>query len=438
MKRNERGITLIALIITVIVLLILAGTVITIAISGGNIFSKAEDAVSQYNEKVKEEELATGQINVLLMGKDKVFWGLYEYSPTEYHLVYNTTGNIAQGYTEEQLVERSEDISNGCGSIQVSEDVYKSDQKWEPYANLITKVIIEEEIYPKSTLLYFYKLINLKEIENLHNISPIFLKSTKYMFAFCSSLTSLDLRGFNTQNVESMAHMFTNCTGLTNINLQGFNTQNATDISYMFYNCSGLTNIDVSSFNTSKVENIRDLFAGCSSLTSIDLSNFDTKNVKNMIALFYYCSSLKRIDLSKFDTRNVEEIVSAFWGCSSLESINLSSFNTLKIKRLNHMFRECSALKELDLSSFNTFGVTQMTHVFRDCTNLEKVYVSDGWSTDNVTTSNSIFSNCGSIKGGAGTTFMGTNILYAQVDGGQDDPGYFTYKANPAATAVTQ
>ena len=55
MKTNK-GITLIALIITVIILLILAGTAIAISINGGNIFEKAQNAVTQYNGKVEEEE----------------------------------------------------------------------------------------------------------------------------------------------------------------------------------------------------------------------------------------------------------------------------------------------------------------------------------------------------------------------------------------------
>ena len=55
-KKDERGITLIALIITVIVLLILAGTAISIAINGGDIFSKASEARKEWNISVEKEE----------------------------------------------------------------------------------------------------------------------------------------------------------------------------------------------------------------------------------------------------------------------------------------------------------------------------------------------------------------------------------------------
>ena len=56
MKRNEKGITLIALIITVIILLILAGTAISIAINGGDVFSKSSDAREQWNNAVELED----------------------------------------------------------------------------------------------------------------------------------------------------------------------------------------------------------------------------------------------------------------------------------------------------------------------------------------------------------------------------------------------
>ena len=65
MKRDN-GITLIALIITVIVLLILAGTAVSIAVNSGDIFSKASTAREEWNYAVaKEEGELTNLINIL-------------------------------------------------------------------------------------------------------------------------------------------------------------------------------------------------------------------------------------------------------------------------------------------------------------------------------------------------------------------------------------
>ena len=64
------------------------------------------------------------------------------------------------------------------------------------------------------------------------------------MFSGCSSLTSLNLSNFNTNNVNNMSHMFSNCSSLTSLNLSNFNTNNVTDMRSMFYNCSSLTSLD--------------------------------------------------------------------------------------------------------------------------------------------------------------------------------------------------
>ncbi len=53
--KTKKGITLIALVITVVVLLILAGTAVTIGLSGGDLFGHANNAVEKWNTRVAEE-----------------------------------------------------------------------------------------------------------------------------------------------------------------------------------------------------------------------------------------------------------------------------------------------------------------------------------------------------------------------------------------------
>lgn len=58
-KKNlqEKGITLIALVVTIIILLILAGVTLNIALSDNGLFSKAKTAADEYNQKSIEEKL---------------------------------------------------------------------------------------------------------------------------------------------------------------------------------------------------------------------------------------------------------------------------------------------------------------------------------------------------------------------------------------------
>lgn len=62
--KSQKGITLIALVITIIVMLILVAVTITMAINGG-LFEKAGEAASKTNEaKQAEQSLADGTVNV--------------------------------------------------------------------------------------------------------------------------------------------------------------------------------------------------------------------------------------------------------------------------------------------------------------------------------------------------------------------------------------
>ena len=65
-------------------------------------------------------------------------------------------------------------------------------------------------------------------------------------------------------------------------------------MSHMFCNCSSLQSINLSSFNTNNVKDMTFMFSGCYSLQSIDLSSFNTTNVKEMHGMFFKCSSLEK------------------------------------------------------------------------------------------------------------------------------------------------
>ena len=56
-------------------------------------------------------------------------------------------------------------------------------------------------------------------------------------------------------------------------------------MSYMFYRCSSLTEIDISGFDTSNVTSMIGMFYYCSNLTNLDLSGFDTRKVKSSIQM---------------------------------------------------------------------------------------------------------------------------------------------------------
>ena len=96
------------------------------------------------------------------------------------------------------------------------------------------------------------------------------------------------------------------------------------------------------------------------------------------------------------------------------------------------LFAQCNKLKILDLSSFNTANVATMRSMFAYCQELQTIYVGDGWSTASAIGSGfEMFQDCNNLVGGQGTTYdpNHTEEDYAHIDGGPDNPGYFTEKS---------
>ncbi len=79
---RERGITLIALVVTIIILLILAGVTLNIALSDNGLFSKTKKATEDYKEAQSEEEESIRQIATQLYS-EYVGAKVEGYSPAE-------------------------------------------------------------------------------------------------------------------------------------------------------------------------------------------------------------------------------------------------------------------------------------------------------------------------------------------------------------------
>ena len=60
MFKKERGITLVALVVTIIILLILAGVTLSLALGEGGIFDKAKNAADRYSDASKNETQQMG------------------------------------------------------------------------------------------------------------------------------------------------------------------------------------------------------------------------------------------------------------------------------------------------------------------------------------------------------------------------------------------
>ena len=129
------------------------------------------------------------------------------------------------------------------------------------------------------------------------------------MFMFCSNLTSLNLKNFDTSHVndiQGLGYMFAYCENLTSLDISNFNTSKITVMNTMFINCKNLTKIDLSSFDTSKVVNMNQMFAGCTALTTINVGDkWSVASVTGDESMFAECRKLVGGKGTTFDANHV-------------------------------------------------------------------------------------------------------------------------------------
>ena len=196
---------------------------------------------------------------------------------------------------------------------------------WYDIRTSVTKVVFDPtfaDARPTSGFYWFYEMTNLTTIEGLNYLNTENMTNMNGMFAYCSSLTSIDVGHFNTANSVNMGGMFYGCSGVSSLDVSHFNTSKVTNMYGMFQDCSGLTTLDVSHFNTSKVITMGSMFQNCSGLTMLDLGSFNINKVENLSNIFRGCSNLATIYVGggwflgdgtyNVDTSNM------FYGCTSL------------------------------------------------------------------------------------------------------------------------
>ncbi|MBP1536459.1 MAG: BspA family leucine-rich repeat surface protein [Ruminococcus sp.] len=241
-----------------------------------------------------------------------------------------------------------------------------------------------------------------------------------------------------------------------------FSAEKTTKMYRMFYYCSKLGTVNFSFMvDTPELITTQEMFQGCSALANIDFSNWaNAEKFETMHSMFNKCSSLKSVDFSNLVIPGFKNAQQMFLNCSKLENVIFGKHITLYPTRekaktdnddkgiMSMFYGACKTNDAvIDLSGLDTRQIVAATdpkawgigHMFNNCSKLKTVYVSEYWDNANFITQNSdwgqknVFSGCNSLVGGEGTTYKtNTNLnSYAKVDGGKDDPGYFTYKAAP-------
>jgi len=373
---------------------------------------------------------------------------------------------------------------------------------WESAKSAITSVVFDKTFAsarPTSTHRWFSGMTQLAAISGILNLPTEDVTNMSRMFDGCSSLTALDLTKFNTAKVTTMSQMFRGCTQLQRLDLTGFDTEAVTDMSNMFDGCSALTSLFASTtWNVANVSLSTNMFTGCTNLVGGTGTKYNSSQTSKTYArldggtsapgyltdafapyavlsadgktLTFHHDGARRTRTGTLfglntgsgspgwvtDGTNATIVTVAFtgsfaaalptstahWfdGMSNLNNIiNMNLLKTSEVTHMNSMFKGCTKLTSIYLTKFNTAKVVDMSYMFQNCSALTSVSVGDEWTTQNVTSSASMFTGCTNIIGGNGTTYDSAHLdkLYARLDNAPDEKGYFMnlqgYKNGPYA-----
>ena len=401
--KQEKGITLIALVITIVVLLILAGVSINAIFSENGIINKAKDAQNKMNQATQNDLIGLNELDKLISsltdktteetvpkiamfdtGK-KVRDKMYNLMPEGTISKFSNSCNVSidaiekyNGVPDLTKLTEANIVSLGESSFPIYMWAEKSG-KTEIRNPVGMKGLTAEGDNDSSKKVETGKIYWWSESDSVY-LNP----DSAQMFAGIPYLTNIDgLKDMKTDYVVNMSNMFYSLgTQLSNIDaLSGWNTSKVENMSTMFYRWSftnSLSNVNaLLNWDTSKVKNMSSMFAGNNELTDIEgLKKWNTSNVTDMHNMFGDgdsggCAFTNLSAISNWNVKNVTNMTGMFYMCSELEDISeIWNWNITEIAQ--SMFLSCSNLKTITIPS----AITKIGNsAFTRCANLTKVKI---------------------------------------------------------------
>ena len=416
---KQNGITLIALIITIIVMLILVAVTTNMAINGG-LFEKAGQATGNTKNAMNEEQaLANGQIII----DGKTYASIDEYFNGTSFAMFDTGTNVitkmyalaSEGVMQWWYVtnniaidkilkyEGTPDLTKMTEANIVSwTDGYKAfEQEPDKYKNIVP------EGYELCPIYMWFEESENEEIRNINGeqglteitdankqrkvktgtiywwskSKNVYLNpDSSKMFGglpYVSDLSGLStLKTDYVTNMEAILCVVTSNKKLKNLDfLARWNTENVENLGYAFCGYEALDNINgVSNWNTSNVTNMKGLCGGDPDIAAtknynIDaFKNWNVSNVKDMSYMFYHTTATNLDAISNWDVSNVTNMQNMF-GSSHVENLNgISNWNVNNVDSMNSMFYNCQNLTDASgINDWNIKSDCNFSNMFFNC-----------------------------------------------------------------------
>ena len=430
-NQNEKGITLIALVVTIVVLLVIAGTSLDMLLGDNGIIRQTQEAkeqaeISDEKETIKlaYNALKIGDINKAITAQEMedeinrtkgantvevtgngTLTVKFLKSNREYEMNV-TTGSIKNKLpevdvetlfataTKHEEQERTEDIGMAEDGTRVNLDLWRYEIK-DGVANL--KGEWYEGTYEnpsgiqESSYGYYHLLrgeeVPLVEVEGkgytIYGEIPMYIKTNGEIYSVTQmENTFLGIYDLNyvpeiPLSVISMDNTFSNCTKLTTAPEI---PSNVISMDNTFSNCKALTAVPKISEGVTDMINT---FEDCTSLTTAPEIPSSVKIMQNT---FEYCTSLTTVPKI---SEGVTDMINTFEHCTNLTTVPEIP---LSVTNMEGTFYGCTNLTtapEIPLS------VTNMEGTFEGCTNL----TTAPEIPSSVTNMNSTFYGCSNLTG---------------------------------------
>ena len=432
-KEKNRGITLIALVVTIIVLLILAGISITMLTGQNGILNRAQEAKEKTEDAVLEEKIKLLTAETLIneyTGQEEektaqelqnelnnqgenvlvIQWDKYIIFDLNKNKEYRVTNDGSIEYWGETTLGQTLLNAKTANEDQVAQDGSTS--------NIIG---IDNDGNTVNMLLWEYTLI---DDSALGKVGTYGLNDKNGLDGSGASGRSEGYIGEYTEDgkiigtvpayisedggnsyisVTSMAHTFYACNDLiiapeiadtvTNMQVTFYKATNlttspskipdsTTNLAYTFLECEKLSSLPELGIN---IKDMTSTFQKCTSLT---YSPEIPKNTINMTETFKGCTNL--VEFNSNIPNSVTNMSSTFYGCTSLVEFNSNIPNN--VTNMRSTFNGCTSLVEFNSNIPN--NVTNMILTFNGCTSLVEFNSN---IPNNVTNMTSTFNGCTSL-----------------------------------------
>ena len=212
------------------------------------------------------------------------------------------------------------------------------------------------------------------------------------MFSNNTSLETIDVSNLDTSNVTNLMAAFQLDGKLKEINgVNNWNTSKATSIQNIFYGCTELTSIDLTGWNTSNIQNFSAMFERDNKLATIKgIEDFDTSSATNLSYIFKN-TAIESLDLSKWDVSNAQHLTALFRASKLKTLTGISNWDVSNAYYMHYMF-DLTNIDTIDISNWKTNGNLKYTTFMFSNANISNIYMNN-MTFDTVTNNTDMFKN---------------------------------------------